>query len=394
MNDDKPLLWLRAEHKSREARTAVVPTAAARLVAAGFEVVVEASAERAFRIEDYVAAGCGTAARGAWRESAPDAAIVIGLKELDPSLGPFRHRHVHFAHAFKEQRGWREMLRAFGAGGGALFDLEYLVDENGRRVAAFGERAGFVGAALGLLVLAGQRAAREPPLGALQPWGSGTELVADVRAALADDASAGRVAAHRVPRVLVIGARGRSGQGAVALCEACGVDVTSWDVDETAGGGPFAAVREHDLLVSCVFVDAPVPPFTTLAGLERPGRVLRVVVDVGCDPFGEYNPLPLYDAPTSLDRPSRRLLDGESGVTSGVAGDGPPGDDRPAEPPLDLIAIDHLPSLLPAESSEEFSALLLPHLLGLDRLGDGVWGRAAAVYEARLREALGDGGEP
>ena len=372
MTDRKPLLWLRAEHKSREARAAVVPAAAARLVAAGFEVVVEASAERAFRIEDYVAAGCGTAAAGAWRERAPDSAVIIGLKELDPALGPFRHRHVHFAHVFKGQRGWRETLRAFADGGGALFDLEYLVDEDGRRVAAFGERAGFVGAALALLAFAGRRAGRRPVLGALEPWTDGAALLADVEAALLVGAPANGAA----PRVLVIGARGRSGRGAVAACEAVGAEVTAWDVDETAGGGPFDAVREHDVLVSCVFVDAPLPPFTTREHLARAGRVLSVVADVGCDPFGEHNPLPLYTATTSLGEPVRRLIDAA--------------DD---EPPLDLIAIDHLPSLLPLESSEEFSARLLPFLLELDRPERGVWGRAAAVFETRLREALDGGGD-
>ena len=400
MTPDKPLLWLRAEHKSREARAAVVPSAAARLVSAGYEVVVESSADRAFPIESYVAAGCGTAAKGAWRERAPDDAIVIGLKELDPALGPFRHRHVHFAHAFKGQRGWRETLRAFAAGGGTLFDLEYLVDGDGRRVAAFGERAGFVGAALALLAWAGRREGREPVLGALEPWTSGAALIEDVRDALARagaasgapegidiDFAAGDTIGGDVddrPRVLVVGARGRSGRGAVAVCEAVGARVTSWDVDETADGGPFEAVRDHDVLVSCVFVDAPLPPFTTRAELERPGRRLSVVADVGCDPFGEYNPLPLYTATTSLGEPVRRLI----GDTREAAGRGTGAGD----PPLDLIAIDHLPSLLPVESSEEFSARLLPFLLELDRPADGVWGRAAAVFEERLREALdGDG---
>jgi len=258
-----------------------------------------------------------------------------------------------------------------------LYDLEYLVDESGRRVAAFGERAGFVGAALGLLALAGQRSGRDPVLGALEPWADATALVREVSAALAAIPSQGSGSSPDRPRALVIGALGRSGRGAVAMCEACGVDITAWDIDETAAGGPFDAVLEHELLISCVFVDAPTPPFTTREELVGPTRLLRVVVDVGCDPFGSYNPLPLYGAPTTLDEPVKRLLPGTSDA-----------------PPLDLVAIDHLPSLLPVESSEEFSALLLPHLLALERPEEGVWERAARVYEARLRKALeGAGGE-
>jgi len=47
----------------------------------------------------------------------------------------------------------REMvltLRSFSRGGGTLLDLEFLQDDNGRRVAAFGYHAGFAGAALAL----------------------------------------------------------------------------------------------------------------------------------------------------------------------------------------------------------------------------------------------------
>jgi saccharopine dehydrogenase (NAD+, L-lysine-forming) len=55
-------------------------------------------------------------------------------------------------------------------------------------------------------------------------------------------------------------------------------------------------------------------------------------------------------------------------------------------PPLDVMAIDNLPSLLPRESSEDFAAQLLPHLLTLDRIEAGVWGRARAIFAAHTEE--------
>ena len=57
---------------------------------------------------------------------------------------------MFFAHAYKHQAGWRELLQRFEAGSGTLLDLEFLVNEQGRRVAAFGFAAGYAGAALGL----------------------------------------------------------------------------------------------------------------------------------------------------------------------------------------------------------------------------------------------------
>jgi saccharopine dehydrogenase (NAD+, L-lysine forming) len=44
----------------------------------------------------------------------------------------------------------RKVLSRFQRGGGTLLDLEFLVNDKNRRVAAFGYHAGFAGAALGL----------------------------------------------------------------------------------------------------------------------------------------------------------------------------------------------------------------------------------------------------
>ena len=49
-------------------------------------------------------------------------------------------------------------------------------------------------------------------------------------------------------------------------------------------------------------------------------------------------------------------------------------------PPLDGMAIDNLPSLLPRESSLDFAEQLLPHLLALEAIDAGVWGRAHETY--------------
>ncbi len=43
-------------------------------------------------------------------------------------------------------------------------------------------------------------------------------------------------------------------------------------------------------------------------------------------------------------------------------------------PPLDVTAIDNLPSLLPVESSEDYAGQLLPSLLTLASIDAGVWG--------------------
>ena len=58
-------------------------------------------------------------------------------------------------------------------------------------------------------------------------------------------------------------------------------------------------------------------------------------------------------------------------------------------PPLDVIAIDHLPTLLPREASEQFSSDLLPSLRELpNRKTARVWTEAETLFEKKLGEAL------
>jgi len=357
----KPTLWLRAELKPKEARTAVTPSVAKALMAAGYNLVVESSSQRALADQLYADIGCTIVKEHSWQQ-APDDAIIIGLKELSTELGPFRHRHVHFAHVYKNQSGWREFLKQFNAGTGTLYDLEYLVDSDGRRVAAFGYWAGYVGAAIGLLQWAAQK--NQTQLASLTPWNSREQLQEEVQA--------GIIATGSKPDVMVIGAKGRSGGGAVELCDACGINTTLWDQPETSKGGPFDEILQHHLMINCVFLNKPVAPFTSLAHLQTPERVLSVICDVSCDPFSDANPLPIYTDCTSIDEPSVRIIDETADESQ----------------PLDLISIDHLPSLLPIESSEEFANALLPYLLAIDELDKGVWQRAEAVFNKRSAEAL------
>ena len=115
----QPAIWLRAEGKAFERRTPLTPTAAASLIDAGINVIVEQSEARTYTDDDYASADCSLVAAASW-ESAPQDAFILGLKELPESTQPLHHRHIYFAHAFKGQAGWQELLLRFQRGGGAL----------------------------------------------------------------------------------------------------------------------------------------------------------------------------------------------------------------------------------------------------------------------------------
>ena len=345
-----PHIWLRAESKPFESRVALAPAAARELVAAGFTVSVEECGNRVFDIRDYREAGCRIVPAASWPD-APRDCYVLGLKELPEPLPALRHRHIYFAHAYKRQEGWKALLRRFAGDGGRLLDLEYLLNDNGRRIAAFGYWAGFAGAALGVMARLAQPGMLDPA----GSYGSKDQLLAQLSDLL--ERSSLR------PSIIIIGARGRCGSGAAELCRALGIETTLWDLEETAQGGPFPEILEHDIFLNCVFVRSATPPFLTRECLAE-ARRLAVIVDVSCDPFADYNPLPLYDQCTTFLRPALRLMD---------------------EPVLDLIAIDHLPSMLPQESSEDFSSQLLGALMALPE--GRVWQRALELFAEKAAAA-------
>ncbi len=121
-------LWVRAEERPNEARAPLTPAGTAELVRAGHVVTVERSAERALPTAPYRDAGAAIAPPGSWR-GAPADAVILGLKELAPDAAPLVHRHIMFGHAYKGQKAGRALLGRFRAGGGTLYDLEYLVDD-------------------------------------------------------------------------------------------------------------------------------------------------------------------------------------------------------------------------------------------------------------------------
>lgn len=77
--------------------------------------------------------------------------------------------------------------------------------------------------------------------------------------------------------------------------------------------------------------------------LAQPGRKLSVLVDVSCDTTNPHNPLPFCNVSTTFDKPTFDVVAGEK--------------------VLSCVTIDHLPTLLPLESSQHFARDLLPTIM-------------------------------
>jgi saccharopine dehydrogenase (NAD+, L-lysine-forming) len=347
--------------------------------------------------------GCTLAPHSSWPQ-APLDTLIIGLKELPVEKTPLPHTHIQFAHCYKQQGGWAEVLERFYVAEpqGTLYDLEFLQDASGRRVAAFGFHAGFTGAAVGALALAAQQDGGR--LGTLKPYPNEDALVSEVKGKIAEvETNLGRPV-----RALVIGALGRCGRGAVDLLSRAGVtecvrtcpnayaDVGilaktcssgTWQRQRRAGPSrncwtvraPWRCsascaqmAQTVDIFVNCIYLASKIPHFLTTDFIESAGpkRPLAVVVDVSCDTTNPHNPIPIYSINTTFDKPT---------VDVPLASEAPL---------LTVCSIDHLPTLLPREASEAFSADLLPSLLQLpERKTARVWTEAEALYKQKGQEA-------
>ena len=99
-----------------------------------------------------------------------------------------------------------------------MYDLEYLTDPEGRRLAAFGYWAGFSGAAVSLKAYADQQNIKGI-CGPVSVFENKEAMVDNVKKALLN-------VENKSPKILVVGAMGRVGTGAIDFCEALGLTVT------------------------------------------------------------------------------------------------------------------------------------------------------------------------
>lgn len=347
----KNIYWLRAETKKNEFRRALTPNNCKELLEAGHKVIVEDWKESIIPTKEYREIGCEIVSENSWHKDAPTEAIIIGLKALPEDINEFRHTHIYFAHCYKEQDGWKELLHKFKTGGGKIIDLEFMTDENGRRTNAFGYWAGYVGAALGALyanAIDQQKATIE--LNKHGYFKDKSELIDFVKNATTGTGEA-----------IIIGRNGRSGTGASDFLNSIGWSTLGWDQQDTKGGGPFKEILNFDLFVNCVLAMKPMPPFITKESIESSNINLKVISDVSCDPDSDCNMVPLYTKATTIQDPIVQV--------------------SKSNHPVYLTAIDNLPSILPKESSLDFSSQLAPQLIDFNETSGPIFRSLEYFYK-------------
>ena len=393
------IIGVRREDKNKwERRVPLIPAHVETLVREhDLRVLVQPSSIRAFSDADYAAAGALV------QEDLSAADVIVAVKEIPIDLLQPRKTYLFFSHTIKGQAYNMPLLRRLMELECQLIDYERILDDQNRRLIAFGEYAGLAGM-LDTLAALGQRLEWEgiaTPFAALRQ----TYTYGDLASAREAVQEAGRrIAAEGLPpqlTPLVIGVAGYGNvsRGAQAMLDLLPTREIRPDqlAALTADGAadphlvykvvfreedtvtpvdrrkPFALQEFFDhpdryrsqfqqylphlsVLVNCIYWDAPYPRLVTKeAATELYQRHLqprlRVIGDISCDIEGAIE---LTLRATDLDNPTFVWDMRTDTARDGVDGRGPV-----------IMAVDNLPCELPIESSTTFGDALSPFIPAL-----------------------------
>ena len=343
MDQNVKTLYLRSENVETEYRTPLTPTDVSRLHLAGFLIFVQRSTIRIYLDQEYADAGAQLTDL-AWTDSQFQDALIIGLKTCPHLVKLCRHRHIYFSHSFQNQTGSDVILSAFRKTHSTLYDFEYMIDDLGKRLLAFGHQAGQIGAGLGLLQYF-TKTCENRNIRNLQSWTSNNEFIQDIRRIVETGIFAG-------VWIAVIGPNGRSGRGVRELLDMFGVKYQTFDRPSSK-----TELLKFDILFNCILLDPALDKCWIGADdINTCTNKPVVLVDISCDVSKQNHPFrELYQETTTWQKP----------VLS-------------AGPFFDVIALDNLPALLSKDSSDHFSSKFADILLRNDA---NVWTRAANKFE-------------
>jgi len=324
-------IYLRNEVNAFERRTPLTPNDAKRCIENGCTVYVESSSFncRVFTDDEYIEVGAKIV-QEPWTAPIFKDCFVLGLKTphlRDLENASTKMKHLFFSHTFRKQLGYEQLLRNLWEKEATFYDLEYMTNSDGKRQVAFGEYAGFVGGGLGILQYF-TKLTQGCDISDLPVFANRTEYLSKV-------AECASTEMFSKIKIAIIGGNGRCGVGVRTIMDNFEIE---YDVFERFHEK--TSLSEYDLIYNCILLD---PDFSETWDLSRKDSKV-VLVDISCDATKSNHPFhTLYNQVTTWENPV---------LTVGH---------------VDIIAIDSLPSLLPRESSEQFSKDLTDLLLNEDK---------------------------
>lgn len=389
----KKTIAIRHEDKYKmERRAALTPKHVKQLVDQGIEVLVESSAKRIFKDEEYVAAGAKVS------DDVSSAQLVFGVKEMPIDYFEANKTYVFFSHTIKGQEYNMPLLKNMMEHKINLFEYEKIANEKGQRLIFFGHFAGLAGM-INSLWSYGQRLEKlglKSRFKTLQQSHNYNSLE-EAKAAIAEvGQSILKDGLHPKAGPLIIGftGYGNVSKGAQEIADSLpSIEISPEELLQKAKENSFkldkvykVIFKEHhiscpidendtfelqdyynhpekyknqfeqyiphlSILMNCMYWDDRYPRIVTkdfLAELYKTEHRLKVIGDVTCDPDGSIEATHIgtkIQDPVFVYNPKTRQ------ATMGFEGEG-----------LLIMSVDILPSELPRESSEAFGNVLVDYV--------------------------------
>jgi saccharopine dehydrogenase (NAD+, L-lysine-forming) len=307
-------IFIRKETYSNEFRCPIVPKDIKELKDSGFEVFIESSNNRCYTDEEYCKYG-GIIVNDSWFNY--NDFIIIGIKELNDIHRLNNHIHIYFSHSYKNQNNSKLILSEFKKSNSILYDLEYFLDDN-KRLISFGYYAGIVGGGLGILQYICK--SNNKKLNNLKYWRSIEDLL------LCINLKKNNI--FRNIKICIIGSNGKCGSGVIYILNLLEIPYTYLLRDDDKN-----KLIDFDIIFNCINLQENI---STWFDNQTQFYKNLVIVDISCDYNNPNNPIKIYNNKTTWLEPVFSYNNF-----------------------VDIIAIDNLPSLLPFNSSIEFSSILI-----------------------------------
>jgi alanine dehydrogenase len=354
------------------------------------DLFIQPSDIRSYKDEEYEKLGLKL------KEDLSDCEILLGVKEVKIPALIANKTYLFFSHTAKKQPYNRPLLNACLEKNITLLDHEYLTDQKGIRMVAFGRWAGIVGAYNGLIA-----------------FGKRNNLFHLKRAKDCHDLKEmlAQVASVKLPAIkILITGGGRVAHGALEtlaplnLRQVSARDFLSKDFDEAVvcqidpdnyvkrkDGADFdlanffahpdefdSAFKPYtkvtDFYIPCHFWDQRSPVFFTKKDMKDPDFKIKVIADVSCDIDG---PIPSTIRPSTIEKPFY-------GFNPKTNEEGDAWDKNN----ITVMAVDNLPGELPRDASVDFGKGLIervfPSMFGEDT--EGIVERATITKGGKLTE--------
>ncbi len=337
-------IYIRDEISKSEIRTPLTPIHVKKLLDLGCKIYIQSSDKRIYSNNEYKKIGA-IITQKPWYHVDFLHFIILGLKELDNIDKLILHTHIYFSHSYQNQTGSDLILKYFKKSSSILYDLEYFVDSNNNRLTSFGFWAGVTGCGLSLIQYTNFINKRED-INNLIPWLNIQNLFDDISKCLE---------IKKNIKIGLIGSKGNCGQGVKFILDKFKFDYVNIDRNDSK-----ILLNKYDIILNCIKLDPNINEtwFDNSTVFTKP----ILICDISCDYTKPNNPIKLYNRATTWKNPvfSYNKL-------------------------VQIISIDNLPSLIPKESSDDFSQKLFEILLEYNSDPNKIWERNFLKYFEKIK---------